>query len=339
MSAIVYRFLGNVLIRGIIRCVHPLHIGGTYEEYEIGGMDNPIIREPDSRYPYIPGSSLRGKMRSMLEWAEGKVELNENGNAPVHTCSGFVRESNPPAFCPVCLAFGSSASEVLGEKRFVGPTRLIIRDAHLTEYWEEKLTMLRQKRGIPMAEYKTENQIDRITSVANPRPIERTIKGTEFELEMVYRIYSIPTPCSLQRIMGDLEPTSDEEEENLISVETIQQCQYDGGIASVEHLRNIFFAMQLVEDTYLGGGGGRGSGKVEFLLEESPDIRKKEDYLVNSDETEIPDSSDEEMDEEDSEDDLIPLSELDVEENYIQPIAQAFGICLLGANQEDEKEG
>jgi CRISPR-associated protein Csm3 len=66
----------------------------------------------------------------------------------------------------------------------VGPTRLIIRDAYLTPRSQETLQRLQRERGLPMSEYKTENAIDRITAVANPRPVERTLRGTDFGLDI-----------------------------------------------------------------------------------------------------------------------------------------------------------
>jgi CRISPR-associated protein Csm3 len=62
------QFKAHVIITGKIQCLTGLHIGGTEEGYEIGGMDNPVIKDKITGYPYIPGSSLKGKMRSMMEW-------------------------------------------------------------------------------------------------------------------------------------------------------------------------------------------------------------------------------------------------------------------------------
>ncbi|MBK7996638.1 MAG: type III-A CRISPR-associated RAMP protein Csm3 [Blastocatellia bacterium] len=67
------QLIATVTLNGKIKCVSGLHIGSTGGGYEIGGMDNPVIRDPYDGFPYIPGSSLKGKMRSLLEWAEGKV--------------------------------------------------------------------------------------------------------------------------------------------------------------------------------------------------------------------------------------------------------------------------
>ena len=66
-------FLGNLIIRGKFKCLTGLHIGGSKEKLEIGGVDSPVIRDPRTRYPYVPGSSLKGKLRSLLEYALGAV--------------------------------------------------------------------------------------------------------------------------------------------------------------------------------------------------------------------------------------------------------------------------
>ena len=66
---------GRVFIRGSIEAVTGLHIGGAAGALEIGGVDSPIIRDPLTNRPYVPGSSLRGKMRSLTEKMAG-AELN-----------------------------------------------------------------------------------------------------------------------------------------------------------------------------------------------------------------------------------------------------------------------
>jgi CRISPR-associated protein Csm3 len=64
-----FRFQGKFVIKGILECVTGTRIGGTQEKFEIGGIDNPVIKDPLTDLPYIPGSSLKGKLRSLLEWA------------------------------------------------------------------------------------------------------------------------------------------------------------------------------------------------------------------------------------------------------------------------------
>lgn len=155
-----------------------LHIGGGNDKVEIGGMDNPVIRNPFTREPYIPGSSIKGKMRSLLEWKLGKVKNSE----------GKPCNCGEPD-CPVCRIFGSgntNQKEDQKKARLRGPTRLIIRDAELTGDYKQKF-----KDGRPLLEDKIENGLNRITAEANPRHIERVVPGVEFDFELVYRVINI----------------------------------------------------------------------------------------------------------------------------------------------------
>ena len=160
-------------LTGLIIVKTGLHIGAGNDKVEIGGMDNPIIRNPMTREPYIPGSSLKGKMRALLEWQFDKVMPNDG-----KPCS-----CGKP-ICEICRVFGSANSKKNNDdakKR--GPTRLIVRDAVLHEDDAEKF-----KNGKPIIEEKSENSLNRITAAANPRPIERVVPGIRFRFELVYRV-------------------------------------------------------------------------------------------------------------------------------------------------------
>jgi CRISPR-associated protein Csm3 len=194
-----------------------LHIGAGNDKVEIGGMDNPVIRNPLTREPYIPGSSLKGKMRSLLEWKLGKVQQN-NGNP----CSCG------EADCPVCRIFGSANNNQNRDTRKQrGPTRLIVRDAFLSEEDRKKM-----KDGKVIVEEKYENSLNRITARANPRPIERVIPGVKFDFEIAYRIID----------MGDGDKT--------------EKDSFD---------KFVLGALRLLKDDYLGGGGSRGNGRIDFI--------------------------------------------------------------------------
>lgn len=163
-------------IKGEIEVITGLHIGTSSDTIEIGGMDNPIIKDPISGEPYIPGSSLKGKMRSLMEWINGKV-LENNGKP----CSC--------GLCDICRVFGVASSgknedEEKALKR--GPTRLIVRDAFLTSEWRN-----RYKKGEQIVEEKYENSIDRISAAANPRPIERIVPGVTFNFSLLYQIIDV----------------------------------------------------------------------------------------------------------------------------------------------------
>lgn len=166
------KFLSNVVIKGKIKVLTGLHIGGSKEKLEIGGVDSPVLRDPFTNFPYIPGSSLKGKMRMMLEFALGKVQ----GKGEVHS-------SNDP-LDEICRIFGTSEKNVLN-----GPTRLTVRDAYPDE---DTIEMWKQMDSeLLYTEFKSENSINRLTSEANPRFTERVVKGSKFNFELVYGIYDI----------------------------------------------------------------------------------------------------------------------------------------------------
>jgi len=166
------KLLGNVIIKGRIQTLTGLHIGASREVLEIGGVDKPVLRDPASREPYIPGSSLKGKMRMLTEFAEHRIKPNNKGEGKPCECGN----------CMVCIIFGNAA-----DKTRSGPTRLTVRDAYPTpatlDMWA------RVESELLFTEYKGENSIDRITSAANPRFFERVVPKSEFELEMVYSVF------------------------------------------------------------------------------------------------------------------------------------------------------
>ena len=111
---------GKIFLQGSIHALTGLHIGGSAESLDIGGIDNPVIRNPLNREPYIPGSSLRGKMRALLDRHFNNT-LNNQGSVQVHEC----RNAEAYAKCPVCQVFGVTPQR-LKEKTM--PARLIVGD-------------------------------------------------------------------------------------------------------------------------------------------------------------------------------------------------------------------
>lgn len=155
-------------IRGKIYLKTGLHIGGGTEGIEIGGIDNPVIKDPKTGYPYIPGSSLKGKIRSLLELHEDKFDKQKGGPC---NCGD----------CKICKTFGNTNKDSK-----VGVTRAIFRDAFLDD---ESIELLKQ-RNILATEAKMENTIDRIKGRAlNPRQSERVIAGLSFNFEIAVRIF------------------------------------------------------------------------------------------------------------------------------------------------------
>ena len=166
-------------IEGEIECLTGLHIGAGGSSIEIGGIDDPIIRNPLTELPYIPGSSLKGKMRSLLEKnleEEKRLKFNRKREGiGRHECDDINQAKN----CPVCRLFGSTAE---GSENSNFPARLIIRDGDLTN--ENSL----MKDGLIVTEAKMENTIDRVTAAAVPRTIERIPAGIIFNFNFVYHI-------------------------------------------------------------------------------------------------------------------------------------------------------
>lgn len=162
------------VINGSFELVTGTRIGGSNDIIEIGGNDSPIIRNPLTKELYIPGSSLKGKMRMLMEWLEGKV--SEDGK--VHSCS--------KKECPVCRVFGRGAKDS-GEAS-IGGTRISIKDAYLSEVSRKELKELKEKVGLD-TEWKYENVINRLTSEATPRNSERIPAGIIFDFTISYKVY------------------------------------------------------------------------------------------------------------------------------------------------------
>jgi CRISPR-associated protein Csm3 len=172
-----YQFKAHIVIRGQLTCLTGLHIGGSEERYAIGGPDNPVIRDTASGLPFIPGSSLKGKMRSMLEWTLGKIE--PDGSVHGSSCQDSA--------CVICRLFGASTDRHRQEGQEIGPTRLLIRDAFLAEDTVNRF----QDGGLFLTETKAENRLNRITAEAEPHYIERVPQGAQFDIEMIYGIYDL----------------------------------------------------------------------------------------------------------------------------------------------------
>lgn len=162
----------KILIKGEIKAVTGLLIGGSNTAMGIGGPDKMVIRNPVSNEPYIPGSSLKGKMRSLLEISYGNLGDTKMGQV-----------YNGPSQDPdkvTTLLFGSAINGQ--EKARQRPSRIIVRDGYLTNGDILKNT------DLPFTESKTEVVIDRVTSAAMPRTFERVPAGAIFKLDLVLNI-------------------------------------------------------------------------------------------------------------------------------------------------------
>lgn len=217
---------GKIFLTGDIKVVTGLHIGRNSEDLDIGGVDNPVIRDVITKEPYIPGSSLRGKMRGLLD-RHFNLHLRSMGGIQIHGCQ------RPEHYkkCNVCQVFGVAPIGDL--RRETMPTRLIVRDTFLTENSRQELKQA-ETDGL-FTEVKWEVTIDRITAAANPRPNERVPAGATFgPFQLIYGIYTQNTP---------------------------NQTQIE---KELQRFNTVLIGMELLKDDYLGGSGGRGSGQIAF---------------------------------------------------------------------------
>jgi CRISPR-associated protein Csm3 len=213
--------LKKILFQGTITAVTGLHIGGSNVGLSIGGADATVVRNPLTNLPYIPGSSLKGKMRSLLEKLEGKFGP---GIGDQITSGPYTTEPDHI----ICKLFGTMP-EIMKKVNKQGPTsRLIVRDCQMTDDSEKELRKSKST-DMPYTEVKTEVVIDRITSAATPRQLERVPAGTVFEMKLILSIYS-----------GDIT-------EDLVN--------------------SVFESLCLVQNDYLGGKGTRGSGEIKIKID------------------------------------------------------------------------
>lgn len=193
----------KILISGTIELKTGLHIGGDDSFSAIGAIDSPVVRDPLTRLPIIPGSTLKGKLRSLL--------ARDHSSVPISGTDGFEADD-----AEIKRLFGSAAKDSNAAGTGIQMSRLQFSDC-----------FLQNKEELPQVfENKFENTIDRLTGAANPRQMERVIRGAKFGMEIVYNV---------------------EEPDELES-----------------DFKNIRTAFHLLQNDYLGGGGTRGNGRVKI---------------------------------------------------------------------------
>jgi CRISPR-associated protein Csm3 len=169
------KLVKKILVSTKLTVVTGLHIGGSKDSVEIGGIDNPVIkvatREPKNQ-PYIPGSSLKGKMRCLLEQVNGATAVGKS--EIVNNLFGYASNNQP--------------------------SKLIVRDAYLTADSVEKLVAA--SLDMPYTENKYENTIDRVKGKAeHPRQSERVPAGAEFDVEMVINVWDNDSADELKQLL------------------------------------------------------------------------------------------------------------------------------------------
>ncbi len=156
------QLIKKIRINTTIELVTGLHIGGGSDKVEIGGIDNPVVKiGTKDNQPYIPGSSIKGKMRCLLEQIRGSAEVG--GNEEVNNLFGYSKDNKP--------------------------SKIIVRDAYMTK---ESVNVLKncESLDMPYTESKWENVIDRVKGTAeHPRQMERIPAGVFFEAEFIINVW------------------------------------------------------------------------------------------------------------------------------------------------------
>jgi len=194
------KLVKKIRINTTLELLTGLHIGGNSDNVEIGGIDNAVIKvATKNNQPYIPGSSLKGKMRCLLEQIFGAPEVGKN--ATINNLFGFQKTNQP--------------------------SKLIVRDAYLTNKSEKELHEC-DSLDMPYTEGKWENVIDRVKGTAeHPRQTERVPAGAKFNVEFVINVW-------------------------------------DNDNDGTELLELLKKGIRLIENDYLGGCGSRGYGQIKF---------------------------------------------------------------------------
>jgi len=182
-------------LTGKVELLSGLHIGGGDDTMKIGGIDNQVVKDTNTGKPYIPGSSLKGKMRSLLEWNIGLVGFSDGNPFSAKYMNGaFPKEKEEEAIFLMQL-FGSSITKedekVLKEKNIdLGITRISIGDCRLLE------------EGLVTSEAKYENVINRQNGTAeHPRQTERVPAGVKFSFDIRIKVLDDDSEEKLQQMV------------------------------------------------------------------------------------------------------------------------------------------
>lgn len=183
-------------IKAKLVCVSGLHIGAGDTEMHIGGIDNTVIRNPLTNVPYIPGSSLKGKIRSLLEWRSGAVR-----EKPL-SWKDYENGERKDVLAILQLFGAGGGDQLTNEETLVlGPTRLSFWDCELNEAWRKGI----DDANLLTTEAKSENSINRISGKAeNPRYTERVIAGARFDFRLSMKVLERDEEGLLRTILSGL---------------------------------------------------------------------------------------------------------------------------------------
>ena len=275
---------GYFVVAGKIQLDSGLHIGAAQDSVEIGGIDNPVVRHPITEMPYVPGSSIKGRMRSILAKQMAAKDPSftfnrsmQGGRDIYHHVTDdiedYVKNGKTQKGAlndAVCRLFGSTGGGEIKStstnKNIDGrnyPGRLLVRDAHVSIEDEDLL----KKDQLLVTEAKMENAIDRVTSAASPRTTERVPAGALFTFQLVYRAEAV-YPLN----GGDDKPSLPERDRERFK----------------EDIANIMDTMRVIQDHEgLGGSTSRGYGWVSFYISQAyfDPLSNEKNYIIGNENT------------------------------------------------------
>jgi len=182
-----------VTLKGQVLLKSGLHIGAGDLEMHIGGTDNPVVKNVHSNEPYIPGSSLKGKVRSLLEMRSGLMAETKGNPVGKSILKKDLSEQAKNEATKILKIFGSSGADA-DENDEIGPTRASFADCYLSA---ESRT-LASENNLPLTEVKSENSINRISGTAvNPRFTERVLAGLSFDFSITLKELDIDSGDNL----------------------------------------------------------------------------------------------------------------------------------------------
>lgn len=188
-------------ITGQILLVTGLHIGAGNEEVHIGGIDNGVIKHPHTQQPYIPGSSLKGKMRSLLEWRSGVVGESNGAPVSIKLLDKLSGEKKQLAETVVKLFGASGDAQNDAKAEEIGITRLSFWDCALNADWKKQVS----DNNWLYTEAKSENTINRITGTAdNPRQTERVPADAVFDFKLGMKILNDGEENFIETVLAGL---------------------------------------------------------------------------------------------------------------------------------------
>jgi CRISPR-associated protein Csm3 len=252
------RLTTKIIINTEIELLTGLRIGDSKETLDIGGVDSPVVRRKDNNQPYIPGSSIKGKIRCLLEQIRGlNADSNSRQNRSL-VCALFGSSDNADKIRPLKnkadkLDKKTQKTEITKLENEIqswegNKSRIIVRDSNLSD---DSIAKLEKSdfTDMPFTEIKWENVIDRVKGAAKNggiRQIERVPAGASFKLGFIINIFE------------------KDDKDTLLSL--------------------FIEGLELLEDDYLGGSGTRGYGQIAFkdfkVFEKAYSLDKEKDTLT-----------------------------------------------------------